>query len=89
MRRGLAPTIILHFKFCIYINPSHKSIITTPEIPPTDETPKVHAFTGICTAIYCPIKFTAKSEQIPCKAVNKNAVKNRFDLINAITIAII
>ena len=38
--------------------------------------PKVHAFTGICTVIYLPIRFTANIAQIPCKAVNKSAVKN-------------
>ena len=48
--------------------------------------PKVHAFTGICTVIYLPIRFTANIAQTPCKAVNKSAVKNLFDLKYAIKI---
>ena len=60
---------------------SQSSIIITPETPPTDDIPKVHIFTGICTAMNFPIKFTANNAQIPCKAVRKNPLKNDFDLI--------
>lgn len=67
---------------------SHSNSIITPETPPIDEIPKVHIFTGICTVIYLPIKFTANNAQIPCKTVNKSAVKNLFDLKYEIKITI-
>ena len=59
---------------------SHNKSIITPEIPPREETPSVHAFIGICIAIYFPIRLTANKAQIPCNAVKSSAVKNLFDL---------
>ena len=70
------------------MNISHSKSIITPEIPPADDIPSVQIFTGICTVMYFPIKFTANRAQIPCNAVNINAKKNFFDLKFVIKIII-
>ena len=67
--------------FVYNINISHNSIIITPDIPPTDDTPSVQPFTGMCIDMYFPSRLTANIAQSPCNAVRNNERKNLFDLI--------